>query len=251
MSTLRLDKRVALITGATRGIGKAIAERLAAHGADVVITGQANAASVVTQAEELCKRFGVSAFGAACDVASPSDVALLYKEVFARFKRLDILVNNAGMLGDGLIGMVPDVQVERVLAVNVAGQIRNLQLAARLMQRGSGGAIVNLTSIMGLRGAAGQMLYAASKSAIIGLTLSAAKELGSKGIRVNAVAPGFIDTHMIAAVPAAIRQERIRATALGRPGTANEVADAVLFLVSDLSHFITGQVLSVDGGMVI
>lgn len=248
-STLRLDGRVAVVTGASRGIGFAIAEVLASHGASVVVSSR----SEITALEEIASKLpGVSGIGhmaASVDVADSAQVTGLYRQIFARYKRLDILVNNAGILGDGLIGMIPDSVIEQTLATNVKGAIYNLQAAARLMQRNKSGAIVNMSSIMGTRGNSGQIVYGASKAALIGLTLSAAKELAPRNIRVNAVAPGFIETPMTNQLDPEIQAQRIAAIGMGRIGTSREVANAVLFLVSDLSSYVTGHVLAVDGGM--
>lgn len=251
MSSLRLDGRVALITGGTRGIGFATAEALAAQGADIVLVGRTDSTHANEQAEVLVKRYGIRAIGRACDVAVPTAVSSLYSEVFKLFKRLDVLVNNAGILRESVIGMIQEELLEQVLEVNVAGQIRNLQLAARIMQRRGTGAIINVSSIVGLRGNVGQTVYSASKAAILGLTLSAAKELAPSGIRVNAVAPGFIETDMMSTLSPETRALTVANIPLKRPGTPSEVADVILFLASDLSRYITGQVLGVDGGMVI
>jgi 3-oxoacyl-[acyl-carrier protein] reductase len=161
------------------------------------------------------------------------------------------LVNNAGILGDGLIGMVSNSTIEDTLAINVEGPIHLIQMATRLMRRNNSGSIINISSIIGTRGNRGQIVYAASKSAVIGMTLAAAKELAPQGIRVNAVAPGYIQTDMIAHLPSEIHQERLRSIGMGRVGQPSEIADTVLFLASDLSQYVTGQIIGVDGCMVI
>jgi 3-oxoacyl-[acyl-carrier protein] reductase len=249
-SSSRLDGRVAVVTGASRGIGLAVAELLAAHGASVVVSSRADAAALEGIASKLPPVSGTAHMAASMDVADSAQVAGLYRQIFARYKRLDILVNNAGILGDGLIGMIPDSVIEQTLATNVKGSIYNLQAAARLMQRNQSGAIVNMSSIMGTRGNAGQIVYGASKAALIGLTLSAAKELAPRNIRVNAVAPGFIETPMTTGLDDKIQAQRTAAIGMGRAGTPRDVANAVLYLVSDLSSYVTGQVLGVDGGMI-
>ena len=180
-----------------------------------------------------------------------AQVAVFYRKVFDRYRRLDVLVNNAGILGDAVIGMIGDDLIDNTLATNVKGAIYNLQAAARLMQRKKTGSIINLSSIIGTRGNRGQTVYGASKAAIIGLTQSAAKDLAPANIRVNAIAPGYIDTPMIAHLDPATHATRIANIGLGRVGKAEEVANAILFLASDLSSYVTGQVLGVDGGMVI
>ena len=246
MSSLRIDGRVALVTGGTRGIGRAIAEALAAQGASVAVTARSGAAAA---AAELAATHGIETLGLDADLADPAAAAALIRQMHGRFKRLDILVNNAGIMLEGLIGMTAEETLQAMLAVNVAGTFRLLQSAARLMERSGGGSIVNLSSIIGLRGQPGLSAYAASKAAIVGLTLAAAKELAPKRIRVNAVAPGLIRTDMTDAMDATTRQKTVATIALGREGEAAEVADAVLFLTSDLARYVTGQVLGVDGGM--
>jgi 3-oxoacyl-[acyl-carrier protein] reductase len=242
------ERRVAFISGSTRGIGWACARSFAAAGYAVVVNGMSDSSVIEARALELTAEFGVPAFGVLADAGDEAQVAACYQTIFKRLRRLDVLVNNAGILADGRIGMVPGELVRRVLAVNSAGSFYHLQAAARLMGRRGSGAIVNLTSIMGVRGAAGASAYAASKAAIIGLTLSAAKELGPQGIRVNAVAPGMIETDMLSGLKPEVIQDRVRAIPLGRLGTAEEVARAVLFVAE--ASYITGQVLGVDGGMI-
>lgn len=249
MSSLRLDGRVGLITGGSRGIGRATAEALAEHGAAVVLTAR-EAAVAEARAAEIAANTGAAVFGVAADVADPAQVSVLVRQVFGRLKRLDILVNNAGVMPEALLGMNSEEAIRQVLDVNVAGAFRMLQAAARLIERSGGGSIVNVSSIIGLRGGVGLSLYAASKAAMVGLTLSAAKELASKKIRVNAVAPGFIETDMTSHFSDAKRQETLGNIALGRIGTPREVADVILFLNSDLARYVTGQVLGIDGGMV-
>jgi 3-oxoacyl-[acyl-carrier protein] reductase len=170
------------------------------------------------------------------------------RELFKRHRRLDVLVNNAGILDDALLGMI---RPERTFAVNALGVLHTMQASARLMARGGGGAIVNLASIIGITGNTGQVAYGGSKAAVIGMTRSAAKELAPQNIRVNAVAPGFIDTDMTRALDPQVFEERVAAVGMGRAGTPEEVAEAVVWLASDRARYVTGQVLGVDGGMVI
>jgi 3-oxoacyl-[acyl-carrier protein] reductase len=232
---------IALVTGSTRGIGLAAGRRLAEDGFTVVVNGTDEAAAR-QRAEEL----GGEAL--AFDVSDPAAVQAAVRELFKRHKRLDVLVNNAGILEDALLGMI---KPDRTFAVNAMGVLNTMQASARLLARGGGGSIVNVASIIGVTGNKGQVAYAGSKAAVIGMTKSAAKELAPQNIRVNAVAPGFIDTDMTRAMPEEIYAERVASVGLGRAGTPEEVAEAIAWLASDRARYVTGQVLGVDGGMVI
>lgn len=242
-----LSGRIALVTGASRGIGLAIARRLLDAGATVILTAR-------HFDEETVAALNASAPGRveidACDLATPEAARLVIRNVFSRHKRLDILVNNAGIMRAAMMGMISDADVSATLDLNLASPLHLIQAAARLMAR-TGGSIVNLSSVVGLEGAAGQLAYAASKAGVVGLTRAAAKELAPKGVRVNAVAPGYIETDMTAHLGEAVRAQSLQSIGLGRAGTPDDVADVVLFLCSDLSRYMTGQVLRVDGGMVI
>lgn len=250
-SGLTLQGKVALVTGSTRGIGWASAQALARHGATVLLNGVANQDLLRQRVQEIKTGFGVEADGFLCDVGDSTGVKDCYATVFKKYRRLDILVNNAGLLDDNLLGMVTVSNVEKIFHVNVQGVILNMQYASRLMARNQSGSIVNLTSIIGRVGNAGQVVYGGSKAAVIGITLSAAKELAPMNIRVNAIAPGFIDTDMVRQLPRDKYEERLRSIKMGRIGTPEDVAKAVLFFASDLSQYVTGQVLGVDGGMLI
>lgn len=250
-SLLGLEGKVAFVTGSTRGIGWATAQVLAQHGASVVLNGRSDAALLDQRVAEIKERFGVPALGLSFHAAEPTAIKDAYKSIFQTHKRLDILVNNAGILRNGVIGMMPDEMIRETMELNTISVIHHVQEAARLMARNKAGAIVNLTSIVGQAGSEGQMVYSASKSALIGLTRSAAKELAPKGIRVNAVAPGMIRTDLLKELPQAKLDERISNIKLGRLGEPEEVANAIGFLCSGMASYITGQVLGVDGGMVL
>jgi 3-oxoacyl-[acyl-carrier protein] reductase len=249
-SILNLKGKIAAVTGASRGIGAAIAEALAAQGCQLALTAQQDGGTD-DLAQRLRDHYGVTCISHSGDVRDPASVQSFYQEIHATFGRLDILAANAGILGDGLLGMVPLEQIERTLDVNVIGTLHHLQAAARLMRRQKAGSIILMSSIIGRMGGAGQVVYAASKAALMGAMLAAAKELGPDGIRVNALAPGMIETDMIKHLSADLRQQRLKAIALGRYGQAQDVADVALFLASDLSRYVTGQTIGVDGGMVI
>lgn len=246
-----LSGRNAFVTGASRGIGRASAEVLARAGANVILgyrTSEQEATETATQIEA---SYGVQAMAVSCDSADPEQIRAAYKQIRDRFKTLDVLVNNAGILEDALIGMISDDVVNRTLAVNTAGPIHHLQAAARLMRKSESASIINLASIIGRVGNTGQVVYSASKAAVIGFTYSASKELAPQGIRVNAIAPGFIDTDMTRSLEQDKYDERVASVKMGRAGTAEDVADTVLFLASDLSTYVTGQVIGVDGGMLV
>jgi 3-oxoacyl-[acyl-carrier protein] reductase len=251
MRALDLTGKVALVTGSSRGIGRAIAQRLLEAGASVVLNAHAETPELAATQDALAKSFPGKVSAAAADVGKAEDAQKLARFVFDAHKRLDILVNNAGRLGDGLIGMIPAQTIEETLQANLASVLYMTQAAARLMARGKKGSIINLSSIMGTRGCSGQMVYGAAKAGVIGATLSAAKELAPQGIRVNAIAPGFIRTAMTENLCEDVKARRIASIALGRIGEPEDIADVALFLASDLSAYVTGQVIGVDGGMVL
>ena len=188
--------------------------------------------------------------GLAFDVAYASQVGAAIRELFSSRRRLDVLVNNAGVLDDALLGMIDSDSATRTFGVNALGILNTMQASARLLGRG-GGAIVNVASIIGVVGNSGQTAYGGSKAAVIGMTRSAAKELALAGVRVNAVAPGFIDTDMVRHLPEGVYEQRVASVGIGRIGTPEEVAQAIAWLASDEASYVTGQVLGVDGGMVI
>ena len=245
-----LSGKSALITGAGRGIGRAVAERFAAEGATLFLAVR-NIEQGMVLAGELQAKHGIDCHALSCDVADADSVKTLFRELFSHSKTLDVLVNNAGVLDDALIGMVTPAQVDRTFASNSFSVLYCSQYAARMMQRAGGGSIINLASIIGRVGNAGQAVYGGSKAAVIGITQSLAKELAPQQIRVNAIAPGFIDTDMAHSLPDDKFQQRLQSIAMGRIGSADEVAKVALFLASELSSYVTGQVIGVDGGMLI
>lgn len=246
-----LQDKVALITGAARGIGFAIAESFARHGARVFLTGRDQAALDAACARIREHTPDAQLTALVLDVTQPDAVRDAFQRVFKEARRLDVLVANAGVMDDALIGMVTPALVEHNFQTNTYGALYCAQYASRLMARNRQGSIINITSIMGIQGNAGQAVYAGSKAALVGITKSLAKELGPQNIRVNAIAPGLIDTDLVAGVAPEKLAERQAAIALGRIGRPEEVANAALFLASDLGAYVTGQVLGVDGGMVV
>jgi 3-oxoacyl-[acyl-carrier protein] reductase len=246
-----LAGKICLITGATRGIGLAATRLFAQHGAQVVLVGRdANElAQRVAEINDTCD--SDIATSLICDISDDAAVKVLFQAVFKRYKRLDVLLSNAGVLDDALLGMVNRPQIERVFGTNTFGLIYCAQYASRLMARSGGGSIINIASIIGTNGNAGQAVYGGSKAAVLGITKSLAKELAPHQIRVNAIAPGFIDTAMTRGLPEAKFVERMGSIAMGRIGTPEDVANTALFLASDLSTYVTGQCIGVDGGMLI
>ena len=245
-----LKGKVAVVTGASRGIGRGIAERLAKDGATIVVnyTKRAGEAEKVVSG---IKGQGGNALAVQADVSKVEDIKRLFQETKKVYGRLDILVNNAGIPGDAFLEMASQEMVQEVFDTNTLGSVYHLQEASRLMSRKRSGSIINISSIVGRTGNGGQTVYAASKAALLGLTYAAAKELAPINIRVNAIAPGFIRTEMTAALPESLYAERLASVKMGRIGEPDDVANAVLFFASDLSAYITGQVLGVDGAMLI
>ena len=246
-----LEGKIALITGGSRGIGKMLLEGYLAAGCERVYITARKKAQLDETVAEFEAQYPGKVIGLAGDISQMDGVKQLAEELAARESRLDVLVNNAGILDDALIGMVTPAQIERTFASNSFSVLYCSQYAARMMQRAGGGSIINLSSIIGRVGNAGQAVYGGSKAAVIGMTQSLAKELAPQQIRVNAIAPGFIDTDMAHSLPEEKFQQRLQSIAMGRIGSADEVANVALFLASGLSSYVTGQVIGVDGGMLI
>ncbi len=246
---MTLAGKVALVTGGSRGIGRAIAMTLAKHGADVAINYAGNTAAAEAVKAEI-EAMGRRAILCQCSVADSEAVASMVKDVVKELGRLDILVNNAGITRDGLIMRMKDDDWDAVLATNLKGVFNCSKAVMRPMMKQKGGKIVNMASVVGEMGNAGQANYAAAKAGVIGLTKSLAKEVASRDITVNAVAPGFIATDMTSVLTDEQKAEMEKTIPLGRQGLPQDVANAVLFLVSEDAAYITGQVLNVDGGMV-
>ena len=243
-----LSGKVALITGASRGIGRAIATRFAQEGAAVAFTYLSSVEKGQALETELTQ-FGVKVKSYRSDAADYHAAEALANQVFTDFGTIDVLVNNAGITRDGLLMRMSEEAWDEVIRVNLKSVFNLTKAVTRPMMKAKSGSIINLTSVVGIRGNAGQANYAASKAGIIGFTKSVALELGSRNIRANAIAPGFIETEMTGEVNEKAMQDWLSSIPLKRAGQASEVADACVFLASNLARYITGQVLQVDGGI--
>lgn len=243
-----LDGKVALVTGGSRGIGKAIALKFASEGADVVFTYLSNKAAA-EQTEQELGQYGHRVKAYASDASSFESAHELVKQVIEDFSRIDILVNNAGITRDTLLMRMTEQQWDEVLNGNLKSAFNFTHAVVPLMARQRAGSIISLSSVVGIAGNAGQANYAASKAGIIALSTSVAKEMGSRNVRCNCIAPGFIDTDMTSSLPEELRKEWAKTIPLRRCGTPEEVANVALFLASDLSSYVTGQVIHCCGGM--
>jgi 3-oxoacyl-[acyl-carrier protein] reductase len=243
-----MEGKVALVTGATRGIGKGVAMKLAENGANVAFTYVSSPEKAKLVEEELAA-FGVKAIGYQSNAADYKAAEKLIADVVAEFGRVDAVVNNAGITRDGLLMRMTEENWDAIMDVNLKSVFNITKHVQRTMLKQRSGSIINMSSIVGVKGNAGQSNYAASKAGIIGFTKSIAQELGSRGIRCNAIAPGFIETEMTGELGEEVMTEWLKTVPLKRPGTTDDVANSVLFLASDLSTYVTGQTLSVCGGM--
>ena len=243
-----LEGKAALVTGASRGIGRAIALKLAEHGADVAFTYLSSVEKGQALEAEL-SAFGVKAKGYRSDASLYEEAENLVNAVLADFGKLDVLVNNAGITKDGLLMRMSEDQFDEVIRVNLKSVFNLTKAATKPMMKAKSGSLIHLSSVVGIRGNAGQANYAASKAGIIGFSKSVALELGSRNIRSNVIAPGFIETEMTGQLDEKVVADWAASIPMKRGGKAEEVADAVIFLASGLSSYITGQVLQVDGGM--
>ena len=241
---MHLEGKVAIVTGASRGIGRAVAINLAQSGADVVVnySGSEGAAQETVEA--------VQALGRKAIKIKANVVAAMVEEAHKEFGHIDILVNNAGITRDGLLMRMKDEDFDAVIDINLKGVYLVTKAVSKIMMKQRSGRIINMTSVVGVIGNAGQTNYAASKAGVIGFTKSCAKELASRGITVNAIAPGFINTDMTDVLPEKVKEAMVAEIPLGRMANAEEVATVATFLASDFANYITGQVINVDGGMV-
>lgn len=244
-----LKDKIALVTGASRGIGRSIAEKFANEGAKLILTATSDAINGVC--EEITKKYGVEAIGVAGDVSKEDDVKKLFEVITQKFGKLDICVNNAGITKDTLSMRMSVEDFDKVISVNLRSVFLVSKEASMLMMREKYGKIINMSSIVGIRGNVGQANYSASKAGIIGLTKTMAAELAKRNITINAVAPGFIDTDMTKAVSDKAKEDFLKMIPMEKAGEANDIAEAVLFFASDKSKYITGQVLVVDGGLLL
>ena len=244
-----LGGKIALVTGGSRGIGRAIALTLAKEGAAVAINFAGNAAAA-EEVKSLIEAEGGKAMVVQADVSNTEAVDNMVKAVVEEFGGIDILVNNAGITRDGLLMRMKEEDWDAVIDTNLKGVFYCTKVVSKLMMKKRSGRIVNMSSVVGLTGNAGQANYAAAKAGVMGFSKSMAKELASRGITVNMVAPGYIDTDMTSVLPEKVREAMVAGIPLGRTGSAEDVAGAVLYLVSDYASYVTGQVINVDGGMV-
>lgn len=245
-----LKDKVAIVTGASRGIGAQVAKTLAAQGATVIVHYRGSAQKAEEVKGEI-EAAGGSAMTYACDVSDFAACEQFIKAVQKEYGHIDILVNNAGITKDGLLMAMKEEDFDAVIATNLKGCFNCIRFVSRIMMKQRAGKIINMSSVSGVAGNAGQANYSASKAGVIGLTKSAARELAARNINVNAVAPGFVNTDMTAVLTDTVKEEAVKQIPLGRFGETEDIANMVAFLASDQANYITGQVINVDGGMVI
>ena len=244
----RFENKIVLVTGAGRGIGASIAKRFASEGAEVIVNYSGNDEAAQKTVDEITATGG-QAQKYKCSVNDSESVKVMIDEIIKEFGRIDILVNNAGITKDGLMLRMTVEDFDRVIDVNLKGTFNCTKYVSKYMLKQKSGKIINISSVVGLSGNAGQVNYSASKAGIIGITKSAAKELSSRGITVNAVAPGYVDTDMTKVLSDNIRNEILKNIPLQRMGNVEDISNCVAFLASEDASYITGQVISVDGGM--
>ena len=246
-----LTNKYALVTGGSQGIGKAVCLKLASLGANIAINyiDIANNKEIALETKKEAEAYGVKAMIVSADVSSFEQTEAMFKEVMEEFGRIDILVNNAGITKDALMMRMKEADFDAVINVNLKGTWNCMKHVTRIMMKQKYGKIISMASVVGVMGNAGQVNYSASKAGVIGMTMSLAREVASRGINVNAVAPGFIQTDMTAVLSDDVKKELTRNIPLGTLGTVEDVANTVAFLASDESRYITGQVIHVDGGM--
>ena len=243
------NTKTALVTGGSRGIGRAICMKLAEGGMNIVFSYHASQEEADTTIQE-CEKLGVKATGIKADVSDPAQCKnLVEKTLEISDGAIDVLVNNAGITKDGLMMRMTEQQWDAVIAVNLKSAFNFIHACTPVMMKQRAGSIINMSSVVGVHGNAGQCNYAASKAGLIALAKSIAQEMGSRGIRANAIAPGFIETAMTAALPEEIRKEWIKKIPLRRGGTVEDIANVATFLASDMSSYVSGQVIQIDGGM--
>lgn len=244
-----IKNKNAIVTGGTRGIGREIARTLAQNGANIAINYRNYSEEIEKLVEEL-KSFGVKVLAVKCDVSKEEEVSNFVKEVKNNFERIDILVNNAGITKDGLIIRMSEKDFNDVIDINLKGTFNTTKAVSAVMVKQRYGKIVNISSVVGVTGNAGQCNYAASKAGVIGFSKSVARELAARNINVNVIAPGYINTDMTSVLPEKVKEEVLKTIPMKKIGDPKEVANLALFLSSNLSDYITGQVINVDGGMV-
>lgn len=244
-----MERKTVLVTGASRGIGRAIAISMAKEGFNVIVNYNGNQNKAQETLEE-CKKYGVEVMLVQADVSKYEEVEKMIQNIVEKFERIDVLVNNAGIVKDSLLLRMSEDDFDKVIDVNLKGCFNCIKHVSKLMMKQRSGSIINISSVIGLVGNVGQINYAASKAGILGLTKASAKELASRNIRVNAIAPGFIDTEMSATLNEKIKANILDQIALKRFGRVEDVANVAVFLASEKSNYISGQCICVDGGMV-